>query len=186
MASNLYFVAILTPEEVSRDITGIKNYIAQRYHSAAALKSPPHITLAPPFHMEKARESELLQVMDEFARGRSAFDCEASGYSAFAPRVIFVDILPNKPLENLYWALNQHLENALSLKNQAARFPSFSPHITVAFKDLTPKNFYRAWEEFKNKKIHHHFGVNALAVLRHNGHSWQTIHHSRLGASPTA
>lgn len=182
MASNLYFMAILTPEEVSTDITAAKNYIARQYHSEAALKSPPHITLVPPFHFESTRETELFRVTDEFAKENERFDCEIKDYGAFIPRVIFADILPNKKLEKHYRALNEYLEKTLNLKNRSTRFPTFSPHITVAFKDLSPENFYQAWDEFKARKIHFSFVAKCLAVLKHNGSKWEAVHCSILKA----
>ncbi|MFN6233029.1 MAG: 2'-5' RNA ligase family protein, partial [Microcystis sp.] len=46
---SLFFIALLPPPEVQEIATKIKVEFAEIYNSRAALKSPPHVTLQPPF-----------------------------------------------------------------------------------------------------------------------------------------
>jgi 2'-5' RNA ligase len=46
---SLFFIALLPPLEVQEIATKIKLEFAEIYNSRAALKSPPHVTLQPPF-----------------------------------------------------------------------------------------------------------------------------------------
>jgi 2'-5' RNA ligase len=48
----LYFIAIIPPQPYKEKIAGIKQSFAEIYHVSHALKSPPHITLIPPFKTE--------------------------------------------------------------------------------------------------------------------------------------
>jgi len=45
----LFFVALLPPEDLQREISAFKKHIANTWGACHALKSPPHITLQPPF-----------------------------------------------------------------------------------------------------------------------------------------
>ena len=54
-SANLYFIALLPPVEVAEEVTEIKQFFARNYNSRAALKSPPHVTLQPPFAWEVDR-----------------------------------------------------------------------------------------------------------------------------------
>ena len=46
-----FFIAILPPETIQREITDFKEEIARDFKSSHALKSPPHITLLMPFRV---------------------------------------------------------------------------------------------------------------------------------------
>ncbi|NEQ19818.1 MAG: hypothetical protein F6K28_10405 [Microcoleus sp. SIO2G3] len=48
-SQKLYFIALLPPEEIQDYANQIKQYFADHYGSRHAQKSPPHITLQPPF-----------------------------------------------------------------------------------------------------------------------------------------
>ncbi|MFN2439630.1 MAG: 2'-5' RNA ligase family protein [Chitinophagaceae bacterium] len=45
---------------------------------------------------------------------------------------------------------------------------NFKPHITAAYRDLTPENFSRAWLEYKDKAFNDVFDVNAIYLLEHD------------------
>lgn len=52
---------------------------------------------------------------------------------------------------------------------------SFKPHITVAYRDLTPENFSMAWQEYKHKAFDDVFNVHTIYLLEHNTNKWNII-----------
>lgn len=52
---------------------------------------------------------------------------------------------------------------------------SFSPHITVAYRDLTPVMFTKAWNEYQHKTFDASFDVNAVYLLQHDSKKWNII-----------
>ena len=57
----------------------------------------------------------------------------------------------------------------------------FKPHITVAYRDLTPENFSVAWQEYKDKTVNSVFHVDAIHLLEHDRKKWNLIDMHTLG-----
>lgn len=168
-----FFIALLPPKDVQKEATIIKEYFKEVYHSKAALKSPPHITLQPPFEWDIEELPRLIQALNYFSASQKPFTLTLSGFSAFKPRVIYIDVLKTPELLLIQKQLMSHLELSLSIVHKISKTRPFSPHLTVAFRDLTKKNFYQAWEEFKNKEIYYNFIIDQLTLLIHNGRQWE-------------
>lgn len=180
----LYFLALLPDDTIIKDVTKIKEYFAQQYHSKAALKSPPHITLFPPFYFPVSEEKELIRISDKFCCTQSPFLVDLQNFKAFPPRVIFVNILPNESLNIFHADLGNCFEKNLGLKNESRKGRPFAPHITVAFSDLSKTNFHLAWKEFKTKTFSASFLAQAITILKHNGKFWDIWHQSPLKSLP--
>jgi len=178
----LYFAAILPDPKTIERVTALKQCMANKYSARHALKSPPHITLIPPFKWPAHDEPFLKENIDRFVVDQEPFHVRLSGFSAFPPRVIYVDIMANPTLEKLHQEINiyftqfvfRHQESGSS-KNDLRKF---TPHMTIAFRDLTKKKFHAAWDEFKVKAFSSVFKVHEIALLRHNGKCWEIAYRS--------
>lgn len=166
MSKQLFFIALLPPTEIQERVTQIKQYFAEVYDSKAALKSPPHITLQPPFNWEVARLAELKEVLDRFVREQVTFIVNLQGFAAFVPRVIYVDVERTEPLLKIQQALMAKLETELNIVHRVSKTRPFAPHMTVGFKDLSKEDFYRAWTEFKTKEFQADFQACELTLLQ--------------------
>ncbi|PSN20394.1 2'-5' RNA ligase [filamentous cyanobacterium CCP5] len=177
-----YFVALLPPDSLQQEIQAIKREFQTRYGSKAALKSPPHITLYPPFLWPHHADSLLHQALQVFAAQIDPVFIELSGFGAFPPRVIYVDVLETPALMELQPILRDHLEQTIGIVNQRY-FPGsdpppsqqrrFIPHMTVAFRDLKPASFRQVWPEFEHRSFQASFWVPELTLLIHDGQRWQ-------------
>ena len=173
MSKNLFFIALLPPLEIKQQANQIERHFAEVYHSKAALKSPPHITLQPPFYWEKARLTELKTVLADFVPQQKSLPIVLDGFSAFKPRVIYINVRRTPELLALQKQLMLKLETSLNIVHRASKTRPFAPHMTVGFKDLTKANFYRAWDEFKAKSFDYKFTASELTLLHHNGKKWE-------------
>ena len=169
----LFFIALLPPPPISEYATGIKHYLAERYHSRHALKSPPHITLQPPFKWESERLDELQRSLSSFAQSYHSISITLHGFSAFPPRVIYINVNRTQPLLTLHGALIEHLEATIGLIDPKEKSRPYAPHMTVAFRDLTKQNFKLAWDEFKQASLLFEFAASSLALLVHTGQRWE-------------
>ncbi|GEM_PF-4671095 len=61
----------------------------------------------------------------------------------------------------------------MGIGDQLAQSRPFVPHITVAFRDLTPTNFKAAWAEFEARQVDFEFTADRLTLLVHDGRRWQ-------------
>lgn len=171
-AKHLFFIALLPPQEIQDYANGVKQVFAERYNSRRAQKSPPHITLQPPFEWPQEAVPSLEESLSKFASTRKPVPVTLSGYGAFAPRVIYINVLKTPELLSLQSDLMAHVEATLGIVDPASKQRPFAPHMTVAFKDLTRQNFKAAWPEFQHQQLHFDFIASCLTLLMHDGQRW--------------
>ncbi|MDJ0702428.1 MAG: 2'-5' RNA ligase family protein [Leptolyngbyaceae cyanobacterium MO_188.B28] len=167
-----FFIALLPPSEMQDKANEIKQYFSDRYHSRAAQKSPPHITLQPPFEWPAATVADLQTSLMSFAMGHSAIPIALSGFGSFPPRVIYINVLKTPELMALQQALAVHMEAELDIVDRRSQHRSFAPHMTVAFRDLKPRAFKQAWLEFETRSLQFQFMADQLTLLIHTGQRW--------------
>ncbi|MGD1913740.1 MAG: 2'-5' RNA ligase family protein [Rivularia sp. (in: cyanobacteria)] len=169
---NLYFIALLPPQEIQDYANEVKQYFADTYNSKHAQKSPPHITLQPPFEWDSDNLPILEECLQNFARSTNVIPITLNGYNAFAPHVIYIDVVQTPDLTNLQADLMFYLENNLGILDKVGKSRSFTPHMTVAFKDLKRSKFKAAWLEFENRELHFEFNARELTLLKHENKRW--------------
>lgn len=167
---SLYFLALLLPDKISDPITILKKEVERKYGVRHALKSPPHITLQRPFRRSQSDETVLFEKMSSFATAHSSLEIRLSGFGAFVPRVIFVDVVRSRELADRYEDLQQFLQTDLDFPGHESDF-GFNPHVTIATRDLK-KQFHKVWDDFKNQDFEADFVSYDLALLKHNGENW--------------
>lgn len=169
----LFFVALLPPPDIQAYANEIKQYFAENYNSRRAFKSPPHITLQPPFLWADHNSSSSLEVcLREFANQQQPLPVTLDGFNAFAPRVIYIDVVRSQELLALQADLMMQMETDLGIVDKVGKKRPFTPHLTVAFRDLTRQNFKAAWPEFANRRLHFEFTAEKLTLLLHDGRQW--------------
>lgn len=167
-----FFIALVPPPDIQQHITLIQLYFAEHYNSRGALNSPPHITLQPPFECLAEDVPKLKESLKEFAANRIPIPITLSGFAAFAPRVIYVDVVKSPELLELQKDLISYFETNLGIVDRVSQPRPFVPHMTVGFRDLTEPNFEAAWLEFKARSIFFEFTASALILLIHDGNQW--------------
>jgi 2'-5' RNA ligase len=173
----LYFIALIPNRELRKKIIDIERDFEDRFNSSKALKVYPHITLKAPFKCSTSGRIELLNWFSELVIHQRPFLINLKGFGAFNNKknpVIFINpVLTNELLK---------MQKELMISFQSL-FPgdvhpvdlSFTPHLTVAYRDLTPDKFMQAWEEYKNKSFTEVFEVNAIYLLEHDTKKWNII-----------
>ncbi len=171
--SSRFFIALLPPLEIQDRANHLKQEFADRYASRGAQKSPPHITLHPPFEQSPEQVPVLEQSLTTFASSREQIPVILSGFGASAPPCsIFINALKTQELLSLQVDLTAHLEVSLGIVNPVFQTRPFSPHITVAYRDLTRSYFEEAWPEFLRRSLQFEFTATELTLLLHDGNQW--------------
>lgn len=170
-----YFIAIIPPEPVYSQAAQLKQYFKDHYNSKASLNSPPHITLHMPFRWKPSREHLLIESLQKFAASQKAFSVTLQNFSCFEPRVIFIDVLKSEELDNLQKQLKRFCKQQLNLFNADYKEMGFNPHLTLAFRDLKKPEFYKAWEEFKERKFEATVTIWTITLLKHDGKVWKVL-----------
>jgi 2'-5' RNA ligase len=167
------FVALLPPPDIQAIARYIQREFTEQYNSRAAQKSPPHITLQPPFPWKLSKLPQVEQELANFAAQQNSFLVKLNGFAAFPPRVVYIDVVKTSILLNLQIDLIAHLKTTVGIENQSLQPRTFVPHMTVAFRDLTEPNFELAWQIFQGRSLQLEFLASSLSLLIHNGQQWQ-------------
>ena len=176
---NMYFIAIIAPEEINQQVLKWKNYFKDHFECTVALKSPAHITLIPPFWMKEDLEDDLINSIKDFSGTKNKFEITLKDFEAFKPKVIFVDVVKCEVLNDIYRSFANYIfsENKFPIKKDDR---PFHPHVTLATRDLYKKAFQEAWEIFSKKKYEAFWIVSGISLLRHNKKNWDVIFTSQF------
>lgn len=175
---SLYFIALIPHDTVAGEVTGFKNDFAQNYNSSKALKSMPHITLKAPFKLAEKGHNGLLKWFENIRPAVDAFNVELEDFGSFDNKdnpVIYVKPVMSPGLERLQKAILTGFENAYPEIKIAYTERHFHPHMTIAFRDLTPEQYERAIDVYQHKKYSATFKADHFYLLQHDGEKWNVI-----------
>ena len=181
MDEHLYFIALAATGDLAEKIRLIRVHCSEKYRSKKALRSPPHITLIPPFKQEASIEAVIEKKLTPFFRKYSPFVIDLNGFGRFDNRVIFIKPEKNPYLQKLEEELRNFLSEEFSfIEPKPAR--AFNPHVTIASGDLSKKNFHPAWQEFENMTFHEMWSVSSAHLLKHDGKKWNPVIEFKIGS----
>ncbi|HEX5025615.1 MAG TPA: 2'-5' RNA ligase family protein [Agriterribacter sp.] len=176
-SENLYFIALIPQKELQEAITAYKIDFAERFDSKAALKVVPHITLKAPFTLPQNQHQLLIQWFPGLNINSGRFNIELKDFGCFFSKyhpIIFINPVTNTTLYEMQKEIITSFKNNCPGKTHPVDL-KFVPHITVAYRDLTPAKFSEAWKEYHHKKYHALFEVNCIYLLQHDGTQWNVI-----------
>ena len=168
-----YFLADIPPEPILSEVGNIKAHFRDQYNCKAPLRSPAHITLHMPFLFKQKKESKMIDTLVQASKNYKSFNIQLEDFGAYPPRVIFVNVNPNLQLMEMQKDLEGVAKRELHLFNANRLDYPYSPHMTVAFRDLKKDFFTAAWKEFEPRHYSQTFEVNAFYLLKHNGKEWE-------------
>ncbi|MCW3093564.1 MAG: hypothetical protein JWP81_4633 [Ferruginibacter sp.] len=180
---NLYFIAIIPPPEISKDVIAFQTDFSTRFGSKAALKAMPHLTLKAPFQLPDAEHLRLLRWFQNLYFNLEPFQIELKDFGAFHNKnhpVIFLRPIINVPLYSLQKEIMRSFHfafPALPILNLELKF---TPHITLAYRDLDVISFKEAWQEYGTKKYAAEFMVDSFCLLQHNRKTWEIMESYQL------
>lgn len=183
--NKIYFLALLPTAEVGKEIIRLKQEFSEHYGARHALKVLPHITIQVPFTASPSLEKVFCSGLSAFAATRQPFEVQLDGFGTFPHRpspILYISVKRNEAILDLHRQLVTFLRKEFAFSSMLAR-NGFSPHVSVAFNDLTDDQFRQAWVEYERKPFQASFRVNNLYLLRHNGASWEVLQKFRLGGS---
>ncbi len=182
-SQDLFFIALVPPEPINGELQKLKELFATEYQSKASLNSPPHITLHMPFKLNPKKQGRLIQSLKEVTQKQTSFLVKIENFKAFEPRVIYAHIHPSEELNHLFEKLSRTLQVQVGLLHPSHKNKGFTPHITLAFRDLRKGAFHKAWAFFQSKMYEATFEANTLYLLKHDGKKWDIYQEFSFGTS---
>ncbi len=179
--AGMYFLAIVAPADINKQVLEWKHYMRDHFGCAVALRSPAHITLIPPFWMNKDLEDALQSDAAQFAQQQNSFEITLHNFDAFKPKVIFVNVDENAALSAFKLSLEDFLVSKQRYPIKKETRP-FHPHVTLANRDLRKKDFASAFEHFNKISYQQSFTAQELAIMKHGGSQWDLHRKFQMGA----
>ena len=175
----LYLVAIVPPEPVLGQVWALKQEVHARTGSRNAVGLPPHLTLVPPTRQPAGFEVDCLRALQAFAATQRPFTVGLAGFGWFGTRTLFVRVTPAAALRSCQAALMAWC---------AARLPAlppathpFTPHMTLATRDLPADQVAALQPEFAARAYAATFEVSGITLFRHDGRQWLRVADLPLG-----
>ena len=97
--------------------------------------------------------------------------------------LIFIAVTESDALYELQRQLHQFFKRELDIFNANYQDRPFHPHLTLAFRDLKKTEYHQAWKEFAEKEYKSEFMADKIALLKHNGKSWDVLKEFLLESS---
>lgn len=169
----LYLVAVLPPEPVLGQVWALKQEVHARTGSRNAIRLPPHITLIPPTRQTADFEETIGLVLQEFAAVHATFEVELRNFSWFGNRTLFIQVEEARFLKQLHAALLHWCAQRVPTIQPETR--PFTPHMTLATRDLPPALVPALQHEYAHRKFAARFQIASLLLFRHNGQHWETM-----------
>jgi len=173
---SLFFIAILPDQDVKEEINAIKKQIAENYECQYALNKITHITIQKPFRWPEEEVQYLKHELSTCFKDNYSFPVNLSGFGHFGDRVIYIEISNTEPLESLRSGLVNKLQDQLNFTDKMIGRRDFTPHITIANRDLSKTQFTKAWSNYKDMNINIKFTCKKVWLLKHDGKRWQPHH----------
>ena len=171
--SQMHYIALVAEEPILTEIAQFKDEMLEQFGCRAAMKSPAHITLIPPFYWSRGMQKILMDTFRGFRSEVEELDIRVNGFGHFKRNVLFAAPEHNVPLLQLQRDCVDYFRPLLGDKIAEKR--PFHPHITIANRDLKSEDFDRAWEMFQNRPYIREWTVDKLSLLQHDGSRWQVI-----------
>lgn len=177
-----HFVGILASEGLSETLMRCRHWMGEVYGCRSGFATPIHVTLIPPFALREPGEIDALaRAIEQTARKADPFAASAAGFGAFGERTVFARVVPDPRWLELRDALFAEASRALpGILRKDAR--PFTPHLTVANRDIPAGAIPRALERFGALGLDEAFPVDRIALFERRGGVWEIACAWEMGA----
>ncbi len=137
--------------------------ISRMFNTRGGLRQSPHITIKFPFETDNLESLE--RYFDELVETVEPFEIEIDGIDYFEPKVIFLNVCPNKNISALHFKVLKDLREQFSIQSHELEGKNVRFHITLAYKDLTEEDFCESKKFLKNEHPYFRLIFNTLGLF---------------------
>jgi len=176
----MFFIGICPPHPLEKQVHGIKEEFRQKYGVEGAFRSKAHITLQMPFNLSTNKMNDFISKLKDLLKSQKPFPLELNNFGNFEPRVIYINVTENLELNLLQKSIEKFMKQ-YQVFNSTHKNNGFTPHITVAYRDLKKPTFYKILDEVKDRPFRSSFLAHSVTVFKHNGKSWDVFKELKIG-----
>jgi 2'-5' RNA ligase len=167
-----FFAAVLAPEGLAAAIHEYRLWIGSRYGCSSGFRTPPHVTLIPPFELAGTEDLPDLELaLAEFARGQPPFLARVEGFGAFGDRTVFASPVEQPEWGALHRNLYRHIGHDFPGLIRPDKRP-FHPHVTIANRDIPSGASLEILAHLRAAGINVDYPVDHLALMEYESWAW--------------
>lgn len=168
--NDLYFIGLVPDAKVEQEIQSFKMELLNKYQCKQALKSPAHITLIPPFAKPDHQAREVIEYFEAFRPPVQIFEVEIKGFGTFGTRTFFAQPESHSLLYKLHSVISEYLEDFFVVEKRSNY--NFSPHITIANRDIKEEDLEEIVKEFSKKNYYAIAKFKYIFLFKFDGKKW--------------
>lgn len=178
--TGLYLLAILPPAQLSEQIDNIRKECAAKFGVKAALKPPVHITLYRLFKLENSFEKQFIRLFKALGHTLQPFEQQLENFDSFNTHTVYIRAVKNPEIMQLNRSVSAVFSKYKIDPQETKSNLSFTPHITIAYRDISPEVFPEIWQEYKDRKFKREFLIDRITLLKHDTKRWNKMEEFRL------
>lgn len=164
-----YFIGLTLPEDVSVKIEREREWMRNKWGNRSGMATEPHITLIPPFYSSLSVEC-LTSILEKVRSEK--ISVVVSGHSSFGERTIYAYVEESGEMKALLEKIKKELrKNDIRFKDER----TFTPHITIANRDIKPYSFIPSMEYLNGIKLYEEFTLSSFTLFRFSDYHWHSI-----------
>ncbi len=161
-----YFWVFLPSDPAQGQVRAVQTELHDRFGLKKALLPPVHISFPAEAPVPPDQVARLLEISLSFARRSGPIPVELTGFQAFGNRTISLKVRDNEPFRSFWRPFRAKLMAEFGFSAKAVE-STVNPHVTVAFRDLTPEIFAILWPELRDRSFHASFVLHALHLYKY-------------------
>ncbi len=172
-----YFIGVTLPEDLKGTIDGARGWMRTKWGNRSGMRTECHITLVPPFSCNISL-SDMKMVLEGITVPK--VNVHVRGWGSFGERTIFAHVERSSSLELLKKEIEKRLREA-SIRFRIDK--RFTPHITIANRDIKPENLVPSMEYLNEIKLDTTFTVDSFMIFSFMDWTWRSGEKGRVSFS---
>ena len=159
------WIGFVLPKKAFKEIVSVQKEISRKYDTYRSIQSRigPHFTLT---YQPIVKESNLIDIEEsvkQISKQIKPFKVETQSIARFFnSRALYVKVIKSEMLNKVHLMLSYKVRKygKIRLHN------SFTPHVTIAYDDITDENLSKAFSELRKIKFHYKFTFDRIYLAK--------------------
>ncbi len=173
-----HFIGVLVPNDITATLEDCRRYMNEKYGCKSGYKTPIHVTLVPPFHLDEkystkdlqnAIFSDVISKLNDFK-----FTARIENFASFGDRTIFAKVLQDPKWTKLRDAVFDSIIKTAPACTKKDKRP-FQPHLTVANRDIPAGVSKDALEVLNELNLIEDFDVDNITIFERREEKWIAV-----------
>ena len=169
-----HFIGVLLPEDISLSLEDCRRYMNRAYGCKSGHGTPIHVTLVPPFRLQKDYSTyDLINAIEKEVLPKGlGFTAHIDNFDAFGDRTLFAKIVADENWIRLRDKTVKAILNACPGSTKKDRRP-FQPHATVSNRDIPAGATAKALQVMNELNLVEDFSVDNITIFERKANRWE-------------